>query len=440
MPVEVSIPRRRGKGKLKVVEKRNLTQKMLEDLNIDDLDIKAGLIQSLIPLGLKAVSEELQKEFKMLVGERYKHGKENTPWGANPGSVYLQDQKLPVIIPRVRNRKDNKEVHLSIYKKLQSPYLCDQKTALKLLNGISMHKYKESAELVPEVFGLSASNMSKRFKNFAEDSLKNLNARNLSEYDFICIFIDGKRYAEDGLLVAMGVTIEGYKIMLGIEQSHSENSTVINQFFDKLIERGLTYKDGILFIVDGSKGIIKAIHQRFSEYAFIERCIWHKEQNVISYLSKHQQQVCKIELKRAYKKTSYKEARQALESLYNRLSITNQSAANSLMEGIDETLTLHKLGLSPELCKSLNNTNCIESVMSQLGIYTDKVDRWQSSNQILRWTAAGLLQIEPNLRKIRGYRYLHLLRFKLKEEIQKRQKEKYGSTEEKEPVEVKTRT
>ena len=427
MPVELSIPRRRGKAKVKVIEKRKLTQKMLTELRIESLDTRVSLIQALIPLGLKAVEEELQKEVEMLLNNS---NERNTTWGKNPGSVYLQDQKAPIMVQRVRDRYQHKERPLQSYQKLQKPYLCDKKIMLKLLNGISMHKYKESTELVPEVFGLSASNMSKRFKKATEENLKELNTRALSRYDFICIFIDSKRYAKDGLLVALGVTIGGCKIILGIEQSHTENSAAINQFFDKLIERGLKYNLGILFIVDGSKGIIKAIEEKFQEYGFIQRCTWHKEQNVISYLSKHQQEICKIELKKAYKNTSYKDAMRSLEGLYNRLAITNESAASSLKEGIDETLTLHRLGLSPELCKSLSSTNCIESVMSQLGMYTDKVDRWQSSNQILRWTAAGLLEIEPNLRRIHGHTYLPLLRFRLKEEILKRQKEKYGNVEE----------
>ena len=427
MPVELSIPRRRGKAKVKVIEKRKLTQKMLTELRIESLDTRVSLIQALIPLGLKAVEEELQKEVEMLLNNS---NERNTTWGKNPGSVYLQDQKAPIMVQRVRDRYQHKERPLQSYQKLQKPYLCDKKIMSKLLNGISMHKYKESTELVPEVFGLSASNMSKRFKKATEENLKELNTRSLAIYDFICIFIDTKRYAKDGLLVALGVTIGGCKIILGIEQSHTENSAAINQFFDKLIERGLKYNLGILFIVDGSKGIIKAIEEKFQEYGFIQRCTWHKEQNVISYLSKHQQEICKIELKKAYKNTSYKDAMRSLEGLYNRLAITNESAASSLKEGIDETLTLHRLGLSPELCKSLSSTNCIESVMSQLGMYTDKVDRWQSSNQILRWTAAGLLEIEPNLRRIHGHTYLPLLRFRLKEEILKRQKEKYGNVEE----------
>ena len=147
-----------------------------------------------------------------------------------------------------------------------------------------------------------------------------------------------------------------------------------------------------------------------------------KEQNVLSYLDEAQQQLCKRRLKEAYNQTTYKEAHAVLEALHGELLHVNQSAANSLMEGMEETLTLHKLGLSPELKKSLSSTNCIESIMSQLGQYTDKVDRWHNSGQILRWTAAGLLEIEPGLNRIRGYRYLNLLRMKMRQEIEKHQK------------------
>jgi transposase-like protein len=419
MPVNASIPRTRGKGKVKVVEKRKMTQKMLEDLDIEDLDVRVELIQSLIPLGLEKVAEDLKKEVNMLVGKRYKRDKENHPWGENPGSIYLQDQKTPITVPRVRNKKNNKEVPLKLYKKLQTPYKSDKKTMLKLLNGISTHKYEKSVSLVPQVFGLSSSNLSKRFKYATQEKLRELKTRSLKEHDFICIFIDAKKYADDGLIVALGVTMEGKKIVLDIAQSHTEHSSVIEELLQLLIQRGLNYKQGLLFIVDGSKGIIKAIKDKFQYYGFIQRCIWHKEQNIVSYLSKSQKELCKLKLKRAYNKTSYKEARDALSELYNELIRTNETAANSLMEGLEETLTLHKLGLSPELCKSLNSTNCMESVMSGLGQYTDKVDRWRNSNQILRWTAASLLEIEPNLKRIRGFRYLPLLRFKMQERIRK---------------------
>lgn len=428
MPVGISIPKTRGKAKVKVMEKRKLTREMLTNLHAEDLDTRVSLIQALIPLGLKAVAEELEREVDLLVNSQHNQGENNTPWGKNPGSIYLQDQKAPIMVPRVRDRYQNKEQTLQTYQKLQKPYLCDEKTMLKLLNGISTHKYKESAELVPEVFGISASNVSKRFKYVTQEKLRQLKTRDLSGYDIVCIFIDGKRYAEDGLIIVLGVTIEGDKVILDIEHSHSEASIVIEQLLDRLIERGLRYKEGVLFIVDGSKGIIRGIRQRFGEYGFIQRCIWHKQENVTSYLNKFHQELLKRNLKLAYRKTSYKDAYAALERIYNELLILNESAANSLMEGIDETLTLHRLGLSPELCRSLNNTNCLESIMAQLGAYTDKVDRWRSTNQLFRWSAAGLLEIEPRLKKIRGFRYLNLLRFKMNEEIKRLQEKQEPAT------------
>ena len=436
MPAITSISKTRGKARVKVVEKRRITQDMLQQLHADDLDVTVALIQSLIPCGLEAVGEKLKAEVELLAGKRYQHGKENTRWGKQPGSVYLRDQKIPMMVPRVRSKRLNAEVPLKTYQRFQGPHLSDRQTMLKLLNGISMRRYAESAELVPEVFGISASNLSKRFKKKTGEMLKKLKTRSLSAYDIICIFIDGKRYARDGLLVALGVTIDGRKLILDIEHSHSENTRVTSQFIDRLIERGLVFEDGLLFIVDGSKGLIHAIENRLQEYAFIQRCQWHKQQNVTSYLSDSQKQICKRRLKEAYQKTTYTEAKASLENLHTELLNVNLSAANSLSEGLEETLTLHKLGLSPELCKSLNTTNCIESIMSQLGQYTDKVDRWHNSHQILRWTAAGLLEIEPRLNRIRGFRYLRLLRLKMKEEIKKRQEKKYGDVKQKQVLET----
>jgi len=260
----------------------------------------------------------------------------------------------------------------------------------------------------------------------------------LSLYDFTCIFIDGKRYAKDGLLVILGVTSSGEKMILDIEHAHSEHSKVIEQLFDNLLKRGLKYEDGLLFIVDGSKGLISGIKKKFQEYAFIQRCQWHKGENVVSYLAKPQRVIYKRKLQEAYKKTTYKEAKESLMTLYYELANINIAAANSLKEGMEETLTLHNLGLSCELRRSLNTTNCIESVMSQLAAYTDKVDRWRGSYQLIRWTASALLQIEPALKKVGCARYLNVLRFKMKEEIKKRQEKKMDKQEIDEMMELVT--
>jgi len=435
MPIG-NIAKKRGKAKIKISSKREAAMQRIVDSYSEDFDVKMTVIQELIPLGLKAVAAELQGEFMKLVGAKHSRAGNNARWGLQDGSVYLRDQKFAVRVPRIRDVEANKEVTLESYQRLQKPFDDDGGALRRLLHGLSTHKYQESSSLAAEAFGISASNLSKRFKRGSAEKLRQLQTRSLSQYDIIAIFIDAKRYAEDGIVVALGVTMAGEKIILGVEQIHSENSRAIIQWLDKLIERGLKFEKGILFIIDGSKGIKKAIEQRFSGYAVIQRCRWHKRENVVAYLDKPQQAVFRRRLQEAYAKTTYKEASAEFNQLHKELENVNMSAANSLMEGLEETLTIHRLGLSPELAHSLSTTNCIEALMAQMGSYTDKVDRWHNSDQILRWTATACMDIEPRLNRIRGHRYLNVLRNKLLEIVEERSGEK-SSVSVREVVEIK---
>jgi transposase-like protein len=415
-----NVARKRGKAKIKIADKREAAMQRIVDAYSEEPDVRLAVIQDLIPLGLKAVAEELQGEVKRLAGEKYDRQGDNVRWGSQNGSVYLRNEKFPVKVPRVRNMASDTEVPLESYRRLQNPFDDDGNILRRLLHGLSTHKYHESSSLAAEAFGISASNLSKRFKAGSAAKLKSLQNRSLSGYDIVAVFIDGKRYAADGIMAALGVTITGEKVVLGIEQVHHENATAIGQWLERLIARGLKYEQGILFIIDGAKGIRKAIEQTFKAYAVIQRCRWHKRENVVSYLNEADQTACRRHLREAYNKTTYNEAVAALKQILRELEKINQSAANSLLEGLDETLTIHELGLSAELARSLSTTNCIEGFMSQVGAYTDKVDRWHNSSQIQRWTAASAMDIEPRLRKIKGFRYLPVLRFKLQEIVAKR--------------------
>jgi len=430
------ITRKNRKWKRKVSERRESVKAMTAMSEINDIDVKVDFIQALIPLGLKAVGDMLKEEVESLAGPKKKHGKINTRWGSQDGSVYLRDQKIPIDVPRVRNKMNNIEVPLAAYQKMQQPYREDIQTFKKLLNGISTHKYRESAELVPEVFGLSASNMSQRFKKTTTAKLRHLQIRSLRGYDFTAIFIDGKRFADEGIMIAVGITMEGKKVMLGIEQMATENHRAVVQFFDKLISRGFRFEQGLLFTVDGSKGIIKAINQKFRGYVVIQRCQWHKRENVVSYLSKPQQTIWRGKLQAAYAQTTYTEAKSALTKLGSELEEINSSAAGSLREGLEETLTIYKLKLSTELRKSFSFTNCIESIMAQVEQYTQRVDRWRNGAHMQRWVAAGLLEVEPRLRKVNGWRYMNLLRDRIQEELNRRQQEQNKNINQQELIQV----
>ena len=429
-----NVTRKRGKAKMPIEFKRAQAADKLALLAGGDLDVKSALIQALIPLGLSAIGDQLQQEVTRLTGAKHSRESENYRWGHQNGSVYLKDQKFPIEVPRVRSATQECEVPLASYQRFKQPLLDDNKQAFKkLLHGLSTHRYAESSSLAAEAFGISATALSKRFKDKSEAALRLLQTRSLKPYNFVVILIDGKRYAKDGIMVAIGITLEGKKVILGIEQIHTENSQAIEQWLDRLIHRGLSFSEGILFVIDGSKGIKKAVEQRFGNAAVIGRCQWHKRENVASYLDESQKVMLRERMKKAYAKSTYEDAKKELSKLHAELSLVNESAAGSLAEGLEETLTLHKLGISQELSKHLGTTNQIESVMSQMGQLTDKVDRWRNSNQILRWTAASLMDLEPRLRRIRGFKYLNDLKSKLKSEVLRRETE---SAKERELVEV----
>lgn len=405
-----SISRKKRVWKKKVEGCREGIKDMEKMNRIDDIDVKLSLIQSLIPVGLDNVRRILQDEIAQLAGEKGRHGKKNVRWGRQWGSVYLLDQKIPVKIPRARNKGYNLEIPLEAYQKLQHPYKENEQAMKRLLNGLSMNKYAESSEIVPEVFGLSASNMSRRFKISTAAKLKRLMTRDLGSYDFAVMLIDGKRFAEEGIVVAIGITTDGKKIILGISQMNTENHKAVEEFFNNLLERGLRFEEGVLFVVDGSRGIIKAIKNKFRGYELIQRCQYHKRENVVSHLNKGQQMLWRNKLKLAYTKETYQEAKAALERLVKELEEINPTAANSLREGLEETLTLHTLGISGSLRRSFSTTNCIESILAQVEQYTQRVDYWRNGVHIQRWVAAGLMEVEPRLSRVRGWRYLSSLR------------------------------
>ncbi len=398
-----------------------IIKKKESDEGIENLDTRVALIQALIPIALQYVNELLQQEVAELAGPRYSRHKEaaggNYRWGQQSGSVYLGEQKVALAVPRVRNLTTGKEVTLDCYKKLQTPAELDEKLLLKVLYGLSCHQYEKVVLTIPESFGLSASSTSRRFIRASARKLKELNERRFQKYDFVTLILDGKSLAEQQVLIAVGVTVEGQKVILGFEQTATENAKVCRQFLQSLIDRGLSYQQGLLFVIDGAKGLRKAIDEVFGDYAAVQRCQWHKRENVVAYLSKSEQKRMRKKLQQAYEQPTYDRAKQALRNIRAELKLMNESAVRSLDEGLEETLTLHRLGVFQELGISLKTTNCLESINSRVARFTARVTYWKNSNQQHRWVASALLEIEKSLRKIKGYRHLPMLRKALQQEL-----------------------
>lgn len=405
--------RRRKKrlGKIEIV-RRERYQEM-------ELDSRVELIRDLIPLGLMHVQELLDDEVRALAGERYARkdgGEVARRHGSNPGSVRLAGQRVPIRTPRVR-RPGGGEIPLRSYAALAGPGEIDETLLRRVLYGISCRNYEAAAEAIPGAIGLSSSTVSRRFIHASAQKLREFQERDLSGEDVVAVFLDGKTFADAMLVLAMGITLSGDKRFLGFVETDTENEKVLTPFLRSLVERGLDISQGVLAVIDGGKGLRAAVKRGFGDRAVVQRCQWHKRENVVSYLSKGEQASWRTRLQRAYDRPTYAEAKAALRRLQDELDARNQSAAASLAEGFEETLTLHRMGVYEILGQSFKTTNCLESVNALVEERCAKVDAWKNSSHRQRWFATALLDIEPRLRRVRGYRHLPSLREALKHEL-----------------------
>jgi len=412
-----SFPRlvRRGKKEKKLGRAQVVRR---EDLDAMELEPRIEMIRALIPLGLVEVYRMLDEEVAALAGERYARKVEEavaSRYGSNRGSVRLGGQRVPIRVPRVRGEEG--EVPLTTYRKLQGSGEANGVLLRRVLYGISCRDYEGAAESVPGAIGLSSSTVSRRFVEASAEQLRAMQERDLSGEDVVALFLDGKTFAEDTMVVALGITMGGEKRVLGFVQAGTENERVLSQFLRSLVDRGLDVSQGVLVILDGAKGLRAAVRKCFKERAVVGRCQWHKRENVVSYLPRSEQVSWRQRLQRAYERPTYAEAKKALEKLLAELDEVNQSAAASLREGLEETLTLHRLGMFGKLGRSFKTTNCLESINSQVEGRCGKVDAWKNSSQKQRWLASALLDIEPRLRKVMGHKNLPALREALMKEL-----------------------
>lgn len=413
-----SVLRAVGRGKKKQLD-RSIEVVDREEYDEMPLDSRVSLIQELVSIAMMHASEVMAEEVASLVGARYEHRDEDGRayrHGSNPGSVRLGGQRVPVRVPRVRG--EDGEIPLESYRQLRtSPGGVDETLMRRVLHGISCRNYEQAAESIPGAIGLSSSSVSRSFVAASASQLKSFQERDLSEEDYVALFLDGKSFADTMMVVALGITIDGEKRPLGFVETTTENKRTLSEFLRSLLARGLDVSEGILVVIDGAKGLRSAVRSAFPRRAVVGRCHWHKRENVVGYLPKGEQASWRKRLQRALDRPTLKEAEKALMQIHAELEEKNQSAAASLLEGQEEVLTLHRLGLFELLGRSFKTTNCLENINGLIAERCAKVDCWKNSNQRQRWMAAALLDIEPRLRRVMGHRHLPKLREALKREL-----------------------
>ena len=378
----------------------------------DERTAALAMIQALIPLGLQAVDAALQAEVTALAGARYAHGDAHpgvARWGSQPRSIFLAEQKLVITVPRVRDLRAGTEIPLSTYAQLQTPRAHDVGQFRRVLGGLSCREYEAAAEAVPDAFGLPKSSVSRRFVGASAQALRQFHERRHDDASWLVLLLDGKSFGSDQVVIALGVTTTGEKRVLGLVQTATENKRVYAEFLRELVARGFQAPTGLLVVLDGAKGLSAAVRKVFGADVPIQRCQWHKRENVVSYLSKPQQLLWRRKLQAAYAHPKYADAKRALQKLGSDLAVLNASAARSLEEGLEETLTLHRLGVFATLGTSFKTTNLIESVMARVEATTQRVGRWRTSDQKQRWCAATLRHIETHFHRVKGCKHLALL-------------------------------
>lgn len=390
------------------------------------MERQVSLFSNFLEIAGILANQMLEDEVKQKAGERYDREKPSegrySRWGSNPGSIRIGEEKVKIKVPRIYDKQQLITESPESYKQLRSIELPSESLMKKIIFGLSQRDYQEVVKMGVESFGLSQSTVSRAFIEESAKALEEFENRSLRSYDFIALVIDGKYLSKENMVIALGITAGGEKIPLGFIQTTTENSRAIKGLLKNLIERDFRYEEGILVIVDGSKGIRKAVEETFGQYALIQRCQWHKRENVLSYLSKEDQDQYRGKIQRAYSEPKYEIAKSKLKEIEEELTRVNGSAARSLKEGLEETLTMHRLDLVTELGRSFTTTNLIENLNSQLKKYIGRIKYWMSPDMRSRWMAVSLFQIELRMRKVNNYKKLHLLRAALKTELKIKQK------------------
>lgn len=408
-------------GKLtrpRVIAKQRLVDVDMPDrvtLSLVDLarSAKEHLLSLSVAAGLMILQELLEAELTRLVGPKGKYHSDRTAYRHGPErrSVTLGGRLVEVERPRARSRS-GKEVRLPTYEAVADRDPLTAAALARMLLGISSRQYAAGLEPVGadvKTRGTGRSAVSRRFIAGTRAKLAQLRSRDLRPLGIVAVFIDGIEIAEHTVVVALGVDERGGKHVLGLQEGTTENAATCKALLSDLIERGLPTDRAVLFVIDGGKAIRKAIRDSYGALAPVQRCRFHKRENVMDQLPEGLRPIIGRKLDQAWAKEDPDEAERALRHLADSLEEAHPGAAGSLREGLGETLTISRLGLSPALARTFKSTNPIESLNDGIRVMERNVKNWQSGTMALRWTAAASLQREKRFRRINGYRDMWLL-------------------------------
>jgi putative transposase len=361
-----------------------------------------------VEVGLRVAQCLLEDEVTQRCGERHERqpDRQETRFGHQPGYITIAGQKVSLAKPRVRSTSGRGEADLERYRLLQSPSAMPQAALDHLVNGVSTRRYEQVVQLARVGFGVKKSSVSRGFVRASAAEVERLAERRFEEERFAAIFVDAQPYAGEMLVVALGITTAGEKRLLGLRQGATENATVVTSLLEELRERGVRTDVPTLFVLDGAKALHAAVIRVWGKFAVIQRCQVHKRRNVEAHLSEEHHEELGQRLSAAYHETNATQALTLLRATVKWLRRISPAAAASLEEGLEETLTVVRLGVPELLRKTLATTNPIESAFSVAESVTRRVKRWRDGDMRERWCVAGLLDAERRFNRVKGHKYL----------------------------------
>jgi putative transposase len=372
------------------------------------LDARATLHDAIVSAGLGVLGAMLEEERTRLCGPRYAHAPDRAAsrGGHVDGELALGGRRVRVRRPRVRG-SDGREVALETWERFAEADPLTPRAVEQMVLGVSTRKYVRSIEPAPPGLvsrGTSKSAVSRRFVAATREKLAEMMSRDLSAITVCALMIDGIHIGEHVALIALAIDQGGEKHILGIYEGATENTVSCAGLLSDLEARGVRTDRATLFVIDGSKALAKAIRAKFGARALIQRCQVHKRRNVCEHLPEEMRKSVGRTISTAYKSADAARAKRMLEALAKQLDRKHPSAAASLREGLDETLTIQGLGLDDSLARTLSTTNPIEFINGRIRRTTHNVARWDGGEMVLRWLAVSVIEVAKTFRKLRGHR------------------------------------
>jgi len=404
-----------------------LADKVEDELEIFAAHMRHGLLSAAINVGLDVFAQLLAAEVREVAGAKGRHDprRRAVRHGSEPSKVPLGGRMVAVDKPRVRATDGSGEIGLETWAAVSSRELLDRHTLISMLAGVSTRTYSTVLEPAgPEVeeasSATSKSAVSRRFVEATRARLAEFRSRSLADRHWLVVYIDGFGLADEALIGALGVDEKGNKTPLSVVHGTTENKAACKRLLDDLETRGFDPSAGVLFCIDGGKAIYHAVKDKWGDVALIQRCRAHKSRNLTDLLPESHHAWVRRELNRAWAMPDAGEAEAALRNLATKIERTHPDAAASLREGLTDTITINRLGVTGTLATTLATTNPMESTIDIVKAHARNVKRWRAGDMRLRWAAAGMLAAEAQYRRVKGYRQLDHLAVAIASEIQRR--------------------